>query len=95
MSEDLEKLKDLLNSMDPKHLSEIGVRLERPDPQRWGWLRDIMIDCLESLGRTKAASNLRDYPFSGVQTFYSMGITADLLSQMANRIEARFNEAKP
>lgn len=88
----MDRLRAVLHSLDPAQLQSIGVRLERPDPDRWVWLRDIMADVLENLGRNRAASNLRDYPFSGVHTAYSVGVTADLLAGMASAIQRRFED---
>lgn len=88
---DMEALRQLLHSLDADQLHSLGVKMERPDPKNWVWLRDMMADSLHELGRYRAASALREFPFGGVHRTYSVGISADLLNDMAARIARRFD----
>lgn len=92
---DLDALRRLIRSLPADDLKTIGVKLDKPPPSDWVWLRDIMADALENLGRSRASQALRSSTFDGPVNQYSVGVNADVFAEMGRLIARKFASEQP
>lgn len=90
--EDMATLRRVLHAMPADQLEAIGVKLLAPPEEDWEWVRAAMADALDNLGRTRAASALRHFPFVVAGSTYSVGISTDLLAEMGRIIRHRHTQ---
>lgn len=46
-SNDLTEIRKLVESLSPEEREAIGVKIARPDPSQWEWLRDLIVESLD------------------------------------------------
>lgn len=91
---DLAAMRRVIQSLPPDQLEALGVKLKTPPPSEWVWLRDLMADALENLGRDRASKSLRGTTFTTQISQYPVGITAELLAEMGRLIAHKFVSEK-
>lgn len=75
----MEQLRGVLLGLSDAQLETIGVSIDRPDAS-WEWLRDIFVEALRTLDRTRAANCLANADLSRAP--YSMGISRDFMREL-------------